>query len=133
MILTAAQVANALGERFNLGLQDIKAIRTAYASIDIEALRDKARKRIEVRDWKPGDVASTGKLWEEIHPELLTGAKAYSIWIDGALVYFQYAHPYTGQQMTTTAALEDAKAKHIENIIDDIVNAQLPELVIEEL
>ena len=133
MIIKAAQVANALGERFTLGLEDIKTIRSVYASIDIKALREKARERIEVRDWKPGDVSGTGKLWEEIYPELLTGAKAYSIWIDGALVYFQYAHPYTGQQMTTTAALEDAKAKHVENIIDDIVNAQIPDLVIEGL
>ena len=133
MILTATQVANALGERFALGLTDIKRIKDAYATLDIEALRARARQRIEVRDWKPGDVAGTGKLWEEIYPHLQSGAKAYSIWIDGALIYFQYVHPYTGQEMRSPDDLNNAKAKHIEDIVDDIVNAQLPDLVLEKL
>lgn len=133
MILKSTEIANALSDKFTMSLSDVQRVKQAYASIDIEKLKSDAAKRIRVVPWEKGQKAPTGKLWEEIHPELLDGAKAYSVFIDDALVYFQYEAPYGKGKMMTDKELQAAQAEHVANIIDEMVNAQLTDLVLEKL
>ena len=130
-IMTEGELIRALGEVLNLQLSDIPKIRAAYQSLNIEALREEARRRIRVVLWEPGQKAPTGVLWEEAYPHLKEGYKAYAIYIDGRLVYFVPESPKTGQKMKTDEELQEAIAHHVESLVDDIVNAQIPNLVLE--
>ncbi len=133
MIQKATTIVSALADKFNMTLDDVQRVNTAYAALDIEKLKTAARERVRVVPWSKGQQAPTGKLWEEIHPELLKGVKAYSVFIDDSLVYFQYEAPYSGGQMLTDDDLNKAINNHIANIVDDIVNAELPDLILERL
>ena len=135
-IVKLADVARALRERMGLTFSDpaqLQALRAAYNSINIAELQEAARQRITVRDWQPGDRAPTGVLYEDVHPELKNGAKAYELYLDGRLLYFQYTHPETGKYMYSDAELEDAKKKHVAMIVEDLVNSAIHDLVAEKI
>jgi hypothetical protein len=132
MIITVSQVIQQLGQSLNLTLDDIRRIKEIYAKIDIEALKEEARKRIRVVPWEPGQRAATGVLFEDVYPHLKEGYKAYSIYIDGNLVYFQYEAPQGGW-MKTQEEMEKAAASQVENIVDDLVSAKILERILGEL
>lgn len=132
MIITVSQVIQQLGQSLNLTPDDIRRIKELYAQIDIEALKAEARKRIRVVPWEPGQRAPTGVLFEDAYPHLKEGYKAYSIYIDGNLVYFQYDAPQGGR-MKTQEEMEKAAASQVENIVDDLVSVKILELILEGL
>jgi hypothetical protein len=132
MIITVSQVIQQLGQSLNLTLDDIRRIKELYAQIDIQALKEEARRRIRVVPWEPGQRAPTGVLFEDVYPHLKEGYKAYSIYIDGNLVYFQYEAPQGGQ-MKTQEEMEKAAASQVENIVDELVNTSILDRILEGL
>lgn len=129
-IMTKEQAVRAISEHIQLTLSDVAKVKNAYDQIDIDSLRKAAQARVEVKDWKPGDRASTGVLYEDVHPELKNGAKAYYVYIDGKLALFQYID-LSGKQMLTDDDLSAAKAAHKDKIVDNLVNAQIPDEILK--
>ena len=131
MLITKEQSVKAIGEMIQLSLSDIVTVKSLYDQVDLVALKTAATKRITTKDWAKGDKAGTGMLYEDAQPTLKTGALAYSLFVDGVQSYFQGTHPVTGALIDTAEALSDAKAKHIEMMADNLVNAQIPDEILK--
>lgn len=132
MILSKEQVIQTLGEKISLTLADVSTIKAAYDNLDLDTLRTEALARVTVENWKSGDKASTGVLFEDAHPSLKGGGAAYSVYIDGKRTYFQYDNPFSSDPLTSDN-VEAVKQKHIDNIVDGLVNERLVDEVLKQV
>jgi len=132
-ILTVGQAAQVVGRMLNLSGADLQKVKQIYAQIDIDALKAQAQDRIKIVDWKPGDRAPTGVLYEDVYPHLKEGGKAYYLYLEGQLLYFQYSHPRTGKRLYTDQDLQDAKKAHISMLVERLVNEAIIENIVEQL
>jgi len=92
--------------------------------LDESSLRSQIESRVRIVHWKQGDVAPTGKLYEEAYPQLTKGYKAYMVYIDDVLVNFQVTAPGFGP-MRTKEDVTTASTKHKNEIIDQLMSEKL--------
>ena len=111
----------------------ISRIKAVARSLDLDAMRSRVEGRIQIVPWKPGDKAPTGILFEDAHPELKQGKKAYHVFIDGRRVYFQYTSIIDGNYIDDEEELAACMEQHKNQLVDELLLQEAVEEVIERL
>jgi hypothetical protein len=128
-MITKEEAVQTIADKITLSLSDVLTVKNVYDTLDLDALRAEEEARVTITDWKLGDRATTGKLYEDAHPKLKDGGAAYHVYIDGKQVYFQYDNILGGELNATTLA--DAKKAHLEKIVDGLMAKRIVDEIIK--
>jgi len=122
--IDVAQVKAVLRERgIYLPDEDLDEIIT---SIDVNALREQARRRIKVEEWKGEPVNGVDLrshpnpvVRRQVNEVLSRGGKIYKVYIDGRLVVLQYHKPFSpGLEPITESEYSQVVEQHVNHLVD---------------
>lgn len=130
--ISLADTVKAVGTRIQLTAADLEKVKAARNSIDTAKVEEEMSKRVKAKNWKKGDRSPNGVLLEDHYQELKDGGLAYTIFIDGKPTIFQTTDIRDGS-LLTKATIEEAKAAHLDMLVESLVNDAIPDLVLEKL